>query len=557
VLSGGVLYACRAIIFAFLIFVANDAASAQQRAPTENGAYDLAITVTEGGVSIRGSWSLPEGAVQGQTFEFLLTRLVVRPDINVWCGPSVIGLSNLSGAPGAGDQRWRAELEQSCTGQSVVVRFAYALNGVAAPQLRTSATDGFAGGFGEIWYPQLSYALRETGRISFDAPQDLQVIATGRGGRITANGRARFNFEINTPSKLAFAYGPYRTRDTGGVFPVRIMTLSDGAGAERVRDTIARSIGPLIEAFGPPPVHSLAIVDIDFQSPVLGSSEFGMLFVDRSQMASEAGALDYWAHELAHQWWGVSLRANPRSPGATMLTEGMAQYGALWAIERAQGEEAAARYRRNGARHSLAVYSQLMARDKDTIALAAFLAGDQSETLLGHRVATSKGALVLDLFAREFGRDRFHAVLMRFFSGRRGESASWDELEQALRSEFGERSERFLDQWLHRPGLPALSVAWQPIPGGVELDVEQLGQVYNLTLPITLETVHGSITRTLELDRRRYKFTVHAPETMNVIIDPLAHIPMTAPVLVRRGRGLRRRSEAASGGARGRAGSAC
>jgi hypothetical protein len=503
----------------------------QPRAPQFgefNGAYQIEIRVGDAGVEVSGDWRAPPVAQDTAAFEFLLSPLIERPRLSVRCDGEAIGVGEMGAVEEGGDNRWTVELARTCpAGRPIDIRFSYALTDAVAPQLRASATEGFAGGFGELWYPQRSFAGRDTGRIVIDAPAAMQAVATGSLVSTRARGRRlRREFNVRTPAKLAFAYGPYLILDVAGDFPVRVMSRSEGIDAEAIRDRLGAIVGPLTTAFGPPPQNGMTVVEIDFRSQVLGSSEYGMLFVDTAEMQARQQDFAYWAHELAHQWWGVTLRPVSRSPGSAMLTEGLAQYGALVALEAAEAAASASSYRRSGARHSVAAYAEFVAQRPDDIALADFLPGDQSETVFAHRLAASKGALVLDLFAREFGRERFHVTLRSFLEEHNGGSATWAQLEERLVADFGSAARNFLDQWLHRPGLPQLDITWEQTRGGVTIQVRQISASYRLNLPVVLRTVAGAETHTLAVTQSEERFLLSSPQVIALAVDPDATIPM-------------------------------
>lgn len=502
-----------------------------------NGFYDIHIRVAGDGVEISGAWRRPPENVGTRSLQFLLTPLVARPHISLRCGRSPIAISSLSHAVDGGDFRWTAEFDRPCpAGRRISMHFSYAIANAAAPQLRTSSQQGFAGGSGELWYPQTNYSWRETGRVAIDTPVELAAIAAGapRHSRNLRN-RTISTFTVGAPAKFAFAYGRYRVATVaGGGIPVRVMNLTGRVDPEDVAERVAEATAPLAEAFGPPPFGALAVVEVDFHSLVLGTSEAAMLFVDSSEMAAEQADMAYWAHELAHQWWGVSLRAAPRTPGAMLLTEGLAQYAALMSLESALGVESAAIYRRANARHSIASYTTALEQAPDAMSLATALPTNQEETIQLHRLATSKGALAIDYFARAVGRERFHRTLRAFYREHQGGAASWQDLEQELQRVFGEDARTFLEQWLHRPGLPQLDLAWAPTPNGIHVHVRQTAQAYTLELPVLVVTQAGAVQHRLHLRNRAQDFDLDSggAPVIGIIVDPAASVPM-APAVVR------------------------
>jgi len=155
-------------------------------------------------------------------------------------------------------------------------------------------------------------------------------------------------------------------------------------------------------------------------------------------------------HELAHHWWGQQLL--PASgPGATFLTESMAEYLSLRMLEQAYGGQALDyflhlqrdRYLR-GHRHA----------NKEELPLVKVEAGQQY-------LAYAKGALTLRTLAAYLGQDTLDQVMRRFMDDHRFREAPYptagewvDELlavaPDSLRTIVEERLERTL---LHQATL--------------------------------------------------------------------------------------------------------
>lgn len=431
--------------------------SASARAQASH--YELGVRVepATARMVVAGRWTTPVLDAPVQTFNFRLSPLMQELRIK-WarCADEPLSVLRLEAKPDGGDTSWTMTTHTPCTaGRRLELAFSYESNGKTAPQLRIDPERGFAGSSGELWYPQRAFAERETARVTLDLPFGLEGIAVGeRKSKTSQDGRTRLVFVQETPSKLAFAYGRYVERRIAGPVPIRVLTTESGVGAELTAERLARSLAPLASAFGPAPYRELALVEIDFQSLVAGTSEFGMIFADVSKIR---GAYDliYWAHEFGHQWWGNAVRPAAKTEGATLFTEGLAQYGALYALEQVEGAAAAEAYKREGgkARQSLAGYRALAAAGQDRPLVGPPpKAGDA--TLLGHRLATSKGALLIDHLSRLIGRESFHRSLARFVKENAGSLTSWAALEAEINRATDNRHAAEIRSWFTDAGEP-------------------------------------------------------------------------------------------------------
>jgi hypothetical protein len=215
-----------------------------------------------------------------------------------------------------------------------------------------------------------------------------------------------------------------------------------------------------------------------------------------------------------------------------MLTEGMAQYGGLIAIEELEGHDAAAAYRRDGDRTSSITGYRTLARDGRDLALGTATPSSQDETLSLHRLATSKGAIAVNLFAEIVGRAAFHDALKAFLGVHSGKATTWREFSESLAARFGEPARRFFRQWFERPGAPTFEVKWQETATGVDVIVQQTLPPYELGLPI--DFVGGEGVRRVVVDASIETTRVHIGQIAGVTqldVDPEATIP-TAGITV-------------------------
>ena len=185
------------------------------------------------------------------------------------------------------------------------------------------------------------------------------VIATDSGHTAVAPGRLRrswiedgrrwFHYTTDVPVRDSWVLLSARyARRTGTFGDVDIEVLyhpGHTAGVERLLRSVRTSLADFTERFGPYPFGTVrfaespgwgtgasahpGFVDFDEGFAILDASR------DRREIDFVFGVV---AHEVAHQWWGHQL-VPAYVEGAPLLTESLAWYSALGAVEREYGRE--------------------------------------------------------------------------------------------------------------------------------------------------------------------------------------------------------------------------
>jgi hypothetical protein len=198
---------------------------------------------------------------------------------------------------------------------------------------------------------------------------------------------------------------------------VDLYLLRKRANSPELLEHCATALKVLSASFGPFPYERFGLVEVDFKSRVLGTSEYGFIFADRSQFDSQFNLM-YWAHEMAHQWWGVLVKSKGGVPGQMLLSEGVAQFAALETVDTMEGADRAALQRQRGLlnpKQSVEGYRELVIANRD-LPLATYIPKSQDEILLMHQLANSKGMMVLWMLANQLGQARFVSMLKEFVS---------------------------------------------------------------------------------------------------------------------------------------------
>jgi hypothetical protein len=132
-------------------------------------------------------------------------------------------------------------------------------------------------------------------------------------------------------------------------------------------------------------------------------------------------------------------------------------------------------------------------------------------------VGYGKAAMVFHMARRRIGDQAFWEGLRAVARERMGQEASWDDFADRLGRAAGEALKGFFRQWVDRPGAPVLRLAgvtteragenWR-----VSGALVQEGQVYDLRIPLRLETGSGRVETVLAAQSRNTPFSLEAPE---------------------------------------------
>lgn len=409
-------------------------------------------------------------------------------------------------------------------GGEVVVRFSYRADSAKAPQFRVTPGGSFAGGGGELWYPRMGFDSLAIGMLRFEVPPGETVIAPGASLATPAERAAgRWAFRVEQPAIFGFASGRYEVRRHAGSVPVSLYSLRARPDADAILAKAAQTLDALSALFGPLPFPEYGIVEVGFGGAVSGTSEAGFFLADRARL-DEGFSVPFFAHEIGHGWWGNLVRSRPGTAGRMLLSEGIAQYGMLQVLERLEGSAAAESFRRGeypgytlgGATPE---YFRLAAAGME-VPLAAF-APQGAQVLRMHRMANTRGFLLLEMLGSLIGRERFHAALRRFIAEHRARPASWPEFEAAM-SRAGDRDLGwFFTEWFVRGGAPSYELVWRANGRTLRGEIRQADTSYGAVLELVARSGGREAVRTLEVRGRVTPFTWTVPFAVDtLLLDP-------------------------------------
>jgi hypothetical protein len=391
----------------------------------------------------------------------------------------------------------------------------------------------FVGGGSTAWYPQYEDG-RGLGSLTLRLPTGFRALASpSREHRHTgAENVARFTAE--KPTQFSFIAGHYTVREERfGARRVRVFLLSQRDFADDLINVAGRSIEILEREFGPYPFGDFSIAEVPsgpgLKSGFLGAAFDGYMLMRSDLMDARQAEPSFFGHEVAHQWWGVSIQNPVSGDGEYMLDEALAHYGALRVFEALAGPEAGMRFRRgDGHLDGVADAAGLITAgfDRPLAALPPL-----AEGAAYYELSHTKGGLVYDLLSRQIGRDRF-AKLMRDFAGRHAYSqARWKDFRSALSEALGPERSHLLDQWFDRKGLPVISHRWSYANGQLEIATTQTGEPYALELPVRLTLADDSrVMRTVDITGPSSMTQLPVErEVVGVELDPMHTVPWITP----------------------------
>ncbi len=361
------------------------------------------------------------------------------------------------------------------------------------------------------WYPQATVTDYATASLRITVPSNIECVASGMldtgfptalAGTDSGQPRKVYLFTTALPLRyLAFVLSRFTRGESTEVpaGPEANVTLTVQTNPRQVRRgrelgeraiDILRFYGSLL-GDAPYPTFTLALLESELpggHSPgyfaALNQPLPSTPYVWRNDPASFEDFPEFFiAHELAHQWWGQAV--GWRNYHEQWLSEGFAQYFAALYAQRRRGDETFTsvlrQFRRWGMQQS----------DQGPISLGYRLGHIRGDSRVFRAVVYNKSAAVLHMLRRLVGDEAFFSGVRRFYTALRFKKAGTEDFREAMETETGRSLERFFEQWIYGSTLPRLKVGYrvEAGPAGQQalIHVEQLGEVFDLPLTVTLE----------------------------------------------------------------------
>lgn len=261
---------------------------------------------------------------------------------------------------------------------------------------------------------------------------------------------------------------------------------------------------------GPYPYLKLANVQ---STTVFGGMEnASAIFYAEGSVTGNRSEEDLMAHEIAHQWFGDAV--SEKSFAHLWLSEGFATFLTNYYFEKRYGWEVA-RERWEKAREEVAgfaKYSQQPVVDstKDLMSLL-------------NPNSYNKGAWVLQMLRNEVGDKSFQKIIQTYYQHNKGGNAETNDLKGIAENISGRNLSWFFDQWLHRPGIPVVSVKSYWEKEILTLTITQLqGAHFQFPLEFLVEGEDGRQLRIKETITSGKQFSRHnvAFRIKKITVDP-------------------------------------
>jgi hypothetical protein len=304
------------------------------------------------------------------------------------------------------------------------------------------------------------------------------------------------------------------SREHGGIRLHAVLAPGKESVAADILDAAAAYLDRYQPLIGPYPFREFTVLEAFFSS--------GFAFPTCTQIAGSQlseykqyrrhGYLD---HELLHNWWGNGLFVDPRDGN---WCEGLSTYLGNYYGHVLDGDEEGARKQRRNESNFLSTIEPGQDRP-----LGTFGTPDGA----GRGIGYDKGAATFHMLERTIGQEALFAGLRRLTAERMGRPTSWDDLREAFERESGVDLEAFFEQWVRRPGAPALELLdARPGPDGLIVGLSQGNTDFLLDVPLRLHRGDRTEDVVVRLEKPADELEVPCdPEGLTAVeLDPDYHV---------------------------------
>jgi len=375
-----------------------------------------------------------------------------------------------------------------------------------------------------FWYPQGNASDYATARLQITVPAAYECVASGSlvpgapeliPAKDPAQAAKLYVFEATQPLRyLAFIVSRFARAETVTMALDPSIVAADGNGLPPMTGPTNAALSVSVEANprqiargrevaerataisqyytsiigdAPYPSFTVALVESDLpggHSPgyfaALNQPLPTSPCVWRNDPASFANYPEFFlAHEIAHQWWGQAV--GWQNYHEQWLSEGFAQYFAALYARQAHGDDTFAGVMRQMRRWAMDESAQ------GPVYLGYRLGHIRGEGRVFRALVYNKGASVLHMLRRLIGDEAFFRGLRRYYRVSRFRKVGTEDFRVAMETETKRPLDRFFERWIYGSTLPRVKVSYQVDGTDVVLHAEQLGEIFDVPITVTLQ----------------------------------------------------------------------
>ncbi|MDE2387984.1 MAG: M1 family peptidase, partial [Betaproteobacteria bacterium] len=387
---------------------------------------------------------------------------------------------------------------------------------------RPVAVSGLDGTFlpdSSDWYPRIAGQLARY-KVSIELPPGQKGLVAGRLIEESDSEQGyRAAFEFSHPAEgIDLMAGPYavdtQMHRTIKQKPVQLRTYFHPQISQLSKDYLDAVQGYLDRyesEIGEYPYSEFSVVSsptpTGFGMPTLtylGIDVLQLPFIRSTSLG----------HEVLHNWWGNGVYPDYRSGN---WSEGLTTFMADYAYKEQESEAAAREMRLSWLRDFAALQP---GQDEP---LSAFTSRARGASKI---VGYNKAAMFFFMLRDQLGETVFQRALQGLWATRRFQITPWQEVQKIFELVSGQSLEPFFTQWLNRSGAPAIEIAEvknAAVDSGYDLSItlKQSEPVYQLQVPVVVETEQGTAAHRLDLQQAQQTFTLKlADKPLSVSLDP-------------------------------------
>ncbi|MBI4458521.1 MAG: peptidase M1 [Acidobacteria bacterium] len=366
------------------------------------------------------------------------------------------------------------------------------------------------------WFPLSGYATnRYTAELHLKVPAGFQVVSGGEAKPPVQEANATaYSFSFarpQFPGSLAVVSRQPEMVNAEGLSMKVYFSPEWQEMARAYGEAAARMVNFFSSKFGPPPVASLSIVEIDDRS-LGGYAGAEMIFLSPRAIGNEVN-VRLLAQEVAQQWWRGLV--SPATPADLWLDHGMATYSEALYLEHLGGAEAL-----EGRMKEMSID----ALTNDTVPIRG--AGRLPEFSPEYKtILYDKAGVVLHMLRWFLGDETFFRALQEFANQFAFQTATTEDLRKILEQTSSQELGAFFIQWMDSTGASDFKADYvvYRVGSGYKIvgKIEQDRDVFSMPIEVQVQTDGQPVTQRVLVSGREAEFSMETPERpRKVVLDP-------------------------------------